>query len=59
MSIKPRFYSRVAAHIFLCILFYIFFGKIAINKYLNGGVIITRNDVLSRNITSPGINKDK
>ena len=39
--------------------FYIFFGKMAINKYLNGGVIITRIDVPSRNITSPGIYEDK
>ena len=47
-------YIRIGIEIILLVLYVIYFG-ININKYLNSGVIITRDEEPSSNISPPGI----
>ena len=48
-------YIRVGIEIVLLVLYVIYFGINSVNKYLNSGVIITRDEEPSSNISPPGI----
>ena len=48
-------YIRVGIEIVLLVLYVIYFGINSVNKYLNSGVIITRDEKPSSNISPPGI----
>ena len=50
-------YIKVGIEIVLLVLYVIYFGINSVNKYLNSGVIITRDEEPSSNISPPGINK--
>ena len=47
-------YIRVGIEIVLLVLYVIYFGINSVNKYLTSGVIITRDEEPSSNISPPG-----
>ena len=47
-------YIRVGIEIVLVVLYIIYFGMNSVNKYLTSGVIITRDEEPSSNISPPG-----
>ena len=50
-------YMRIGIEIILLVLYVIYFGINSVNKYLNSGVIITRDEKPSSNISPPGKHK--
>ena len=48
--------SRIVINVALLIIFILYFGKNSMDKYFHGGVVISRDEEKTYNITPPGVN---